>query len=350
MPPYASRRSFLLGGAGIAAALGLAACGSSSSSGSGKKDGNGTAASTGSASAPAAAAAFPVSIADKYGTTTIAKQPKRIVCDGYTDQDAVLALGVVPVGIRQWIPEWKQGVGSWATAKLQGQSPKIWADNSVPFEKIVALQPDVVFEINSGLTQSDYTKLSKIAPTVAQAKGYLDYGTPWDVQSLMVGEALGRKADMQKLVDGVKAQIAAAAKAHPGFAGKSVNIMSYSGDGTYSAYANEDTRVRFFESLGFKVPAEIDKLAGKQFYTDISRERVDLLDADLLVLLAYGSTATRANFEKDELLQGLKAVKEGRYIFVDDLDQGMAVSAATVLSLPYAVQTLVPQVAAALKA
>ena len=52
----------------------------------------------GSSSSAAAASAFPVSIENKFGTTTIPAEPKRIVTVGLVEQDALLALGVVPVG------------------------------------------------------------------------------------------------------------------------------------------------------------------------------------------------------------------------------------------------------------
>ena len=65
--------------------------------------------STGSAdagSAPTAktsvdAHAFPVTIDHAYGSTTITKEPKRIVSIGSSDQDDLLALGVVPVGVQK---------------------------------------------------------------------------------------------------------------------------------------------------------------------------------------------------------------------------------------------------------
>src|SRR5688572_21669592 len=42
--------------------------------------------------------AFPVTIEHKYGSTTINEFPERIVTVGLTDHDALIALGIVPVG------------------------------------------------------------------------------------------------------------------------------------------------------------------------------------------------------------------------------------------------------------
>ena len=42
--------------------------------------------------------AFPVTIEHAFGETTIEEEPKRVATLGWSDQDAALALGVVPVG------------------------------------------------------------------------------------------------------------------------------------------------------------------------------------------------------------------------------------------------------------
>src|SRR5262245_32210938 len=98
-----TRRQLLISAAGTAAALGLAACGSDDAGGGGP-----------STASSAAAGAYPLTVKDEYGTTTIQSAPKRVVTYGYTDADPILALGVVPAGVLQWIPQWKRGVGEWA--------------------------------------------------------------------------------------------------------------------------------------------------------------------------------------------------------------------------------------------
>jgi iron complex transport system substrate-binding protein len=60
--------------------------------------------------AASADAAFPLTIKHKYGSTTIEKVPERIVTVGLTDHDALLALGVVPVGTTEWFGEYPSSV------------------------------------------------------------------------------------------------------------------------------------------------------------------------------------------------------------------------------------------------
>jgi iron complex transport system substrate-binding protein len=99
------RRALTVAAAGLLAAATLTACASD-------KDSAAAPAASGSAGT-----AFPVSIAHKFGSTTIDKRPERVVTVGWNDQDPVLALGVVPVSTREWFTEYptypwvKQAVG-----------------------------------------------------------------------------------------------------------------------------------------------------------------------------------------------------------------------------------------------
>src|SRR5688572_5656079 len=58
--------------------------------------------------------AYPVTIDHKYGSTTISEFPERIVLVGLTEQDALLALGVVPVATREWYGERPGAIFEWA--------------------------------------------------------------------------------------------------------------------------------------------------------------------------------------------------------------------------------------------
>ena len=63
---------------------------------------------------------------------------------------------------------------------------------------------------------------------------------PWDEQTLLVGQALGREDRAQQVVDRVKARFEKFRTEHPEFDGKTA-ILAYGGPDGYGAYA---TRTR----------------------------------------------------------------------------------------------------------
>ncbi|HEX7094319.1 MAG TPA: hypothetical protein VF183_00450 [Acidimicrobiales bacterium] len=63
------------------------------------------------------------------------------------------------------------------------------------------------------IDESDYEKLSQIAPTVAQSGDYEDGGELWQQQVLDTLKALGREAQARAIVDEVEGAFAAARQA-----------------------------------------------------------------------------------------------------------------------------------------
>ncbi|MDP9843960.1 iron-siderophore ABC transporter substrate-binding protein [Streptosporangium lutulentum] len=320
-----------------------AACGSGSGS---------PAAAPGTAGSGAAApgsGAFPVTIENKFGSTTITSEPQRIVTVGLTDQDAVLALGKVPVGTTDWLGGYKGAIGPWATGKLGSAAvPTMLTDTGTgpQVEKIAALAPDLILALYSGLTKEQYETLSKLAPVVAQPKEYNDYGIPWQAQTEIIGKALGKEAEGRKLVEDVTASFAAARKEHPEFAGAGAVVATpYEG---FFVYGSQDSRSRTLTSLGFTLPSDLDTVIGDQFGASISKERSDLLDQKAIVWTVPDLVKGPAALHEDKLYKDLNVAKESREVFIgESTDYGKAFSFVTVLSLPYVIERLVPQLAAA---
>ncbi|MEH3054668.1 MAG: iron-siderophore ABC transporter substrate-binding protein [Patulibacter minatonensis] len=285
--------------AAVTVALVLAACGSDDSS-------TGAGAST----STTAGTGFPVTVEHKYGSTTIGADPKRVIALGYTDQDPVLSVGVKPVGVGDFLGGYDWRTRPWAKDLVGGSEPKVVAGQQINFDAVAAARPDLIFAINAGLKKADYDKLSKIAPTVAQSGDFIDFGMPWDQQQLLVGRALGREAQAQKVVDDLKTKFKEVKESHPEFAGKTA-IMAYGGSDGYGAYSTQDNRSRFLSDLGFKTPTEIDEIAGDSFFAAFSQEQFRLLDQDIVFM--YGD---EADIKKNPVVSRLKAVREGRVIYI----------------------------------
>lgn len=289
--------------------------------------------------------AFPVSVEHKYGTTEIKKKPVRIVTLGLSDQDAVLALGAVPVGAVDWFKERPYGMWPW-TKELWGSTPPeiVGERDDFNMEKILALDPDLILALYSGMTKDQYTELSKFAPTVAQPRGFDDYGAPWQDMTRMAGKAMGMEAEANELIDDIDARFKTVRDEHPDWQGKTVAVADSYEPGKYAVFQETDPKAAFMEELGFTVPDTINEAAGDNNAAEISAERADLMDEDLLVFLAFDPASVRTRLEADPVYQGLAAVREKRVMFVPYSEPavGAALSFNTVLSIPYAIDEMVP--------
>lgn len=298
---------------------------------------------------------FPVEIEHTYGSTTIETVPERIVTVGLTDQDPVLALGVAPVGVTEWFGDHPHAVWPWATGALDeavgtGDGPEVLSTaDTINFEAIAAQRPDVILAIYSGITQSDYDKLSQIAPTVAQPGEYVDYGVPWQEQAITVGRVLAQEERAEQLVADAEATLDRARADHPEFEGATGLVASPYSKDKIAIFGSEDVRGRFMSSLGFTQPPEVDELAGDQFSADIGQERIDLLDADVLVVLLADLDENLPVLEQQSLYTNLAVHQEGRGVYIDTYSPvGGATSFVTVLSVPFLVDEIVPKLAAAI--
>ena len=331
------RRLFTVVAAGLI--LALAACGPNSANDEPAPD---------AGSASAGASGFPISVAHKYGTTEVKAEPKRIVTVGLVEQDALLALGVVPVGTTEWFGEKPGAIWEWAQAAL-GSAPRptvLTNTDGIQFEKVAALHPDLILAVYSELSAQDYATLSKIAPTVAQPKDAINYGVSWQELTKMVGQSVGRAAQADKLVADTEAKFEDVKKAHPEFVGATA-LMATTYEG-YWVYGPEDSRGRFLTELGFKLPDGLAAVTGKEFGANLSKERTDMLDTDVLIWLIDKYATDKAKVQADPLYAKLKVKTEGRDIYLENEEElGAATSFVTVLSIPYLLDKLVPQMAAA---
>jgi len=315
--PPAWRRAFATAAATLLITAGLTACGG------GDDDTPAAGGASGSASA-----AFPVSIPHKFGSTTIEAKPSRILTVGWNDQDYVLALGEVPVSTREWFEEYP--TYPWVAPKLQGK-PLPTFSAEINYEAIIKQQPDLIFAIYETVTKETYDKLSQIAPTVIQSGDYADEQTPWDVQTLTTGKALGKSAEAQALVDRVNAKVAEAKAANPQFAGK-VLVEDYGPEkGQHWLVPGKDPRRALFDALGFGV---------QEVAEDVSEERLDLLDRDVLFI----NGAAKKDMLTSPVFTRLKVVSEGRTLYTAfDTPVAGALSYSGPEALLYALDKLVPE-------
>ena len=321
----------------LAAALMIAACGSSETE-TPERD---------SSTAGAEPGAFPVTIEHKYGSTTIERAPERVVVAGLREQDALLALGVVPVATTEWFGGHPGAIFPWAKEALgDAKVPTVLSNtDGVEIEKVAAERPDLILAVYSGMTKKEYDALSKLAPVVAQPKDEVDYGSSWQEETLISGQAVGKPKQAQELVAKTEQLIADAADAHPEFKGQTAaNVSDYQG---IFVYGPLDARTRMLESLGFTYPEELRDAFPDEFGGQLSDEKVDALDVGVLVWFADGDR-TVDELKSEPVYSKLRVRKEGRDVFVGAKDRVYeATSFPSVLSIPGLLKELVPRLAAA---
>jgi iron complex transport system substrate-binding protein len=224
----------------------------------------------------AAGKGFPVEIEHSLGTTKIPSEPKRVVVVGYTDHEPLLAMGVKPVGAMDWFGQGTYGKWPWERDAWGGKPAEVVSDKSyeINFEKVAAQQPDLILGLYAQLKKGDYDKLSQIAPTVAQTEGD-PYTTPWRDMTRTAAKAVGRVDEGEKLIKETEQRFADFREAHPETA-KEVALVVDAGTApkSYYPFSSKDPRGQFLGELGYQPSGRIDKLAGKTFGHEVSKERV----------------------------------------------------------------------------
>ncbi len=246
------------------------------------------------------------------GETEIAGTPERVVVLDTGELDAVLALGVTPVGaVRTDVSDELPGFVAEAGVDPADIAP-VGTIAEPDLEAIAALEPDLVLS-NSVRHAEVYEQLAGIAPTVfAEA-----IGESWQENLLLAGEALGRTGEAQALLDGYtgRAQQVGALYGDP--AATEVSVARFL-DGTLVRLYGEGSFIgSVLDDVGFARPQE---QRTSETFVEVSPEEVTRADGDLLFHGAYGAEGAAAaeQVTAGPLWRSIPAVAEGRAVAVDD--------------------------------
>jgi iron complex transport system substrate-binding protein len=299
----------------------------------------------------AASDGFPVTFEHIYGETTLDEAPERIATWGWGATDAVLALGVVPVAI----PSSEYGGGDdlitpWvdeAVTELGGEPPVI-LDNSayeLSVEELLATDPDLLIASYSGLTQEEYDAVTGAGiPVIAPEEAL--WATPWRDVITDTGRALGLADEADAVLADLDQQIADAAAEHPEFDGLSIAYADDDVD-TFYLYLPADPRVEILEDLGFTSADSVTALDSGEstFYTTVSSENLDQIDADVLFTQAE-QQADIDDFLASDRAALIPAVGTGAVAAIVG-EENVAAISPTALTLPWILPDIVEQLAAA---
>lgn len=294
-----NRTAPLTGLCAVTAALTLSACGSSSSSSSGT-DGAGAGTHT---------------VKTAMGDVEVPGSPKRVVVLDTAELDSAITLGVKPVGSTH--ADVKSGFLDYLPEDQVAGIKDVGAMMTPNLEAVAALKPDLI--LTSKVRHGDkYAELTKIAPTVmTESTGY-----PWKRNFQVHADALGKKAEAAMVTDEYAAHVAAVVKKLGGkekAAATDVNVVRFIEGADIRVYGKQNYIGTILADVGVGRPAVTDK-AKDGFSYDVSPERIDQADADVVFHSTYGDPqkAKETRTTGSGLWKNLSAVKNGRVFAVDD--------------------------------
>jgi iron complex transport system substrate-binding protein len=294
---------------------------------------------------------FPVTVRHAFGETTVQAKPERVATVAWANHEVPLALGIVPVGFARanFGDDDGDGLLPWVGKRLEelgAEVPPLFDEgDGIDFEAVAAAQPDIILAAYSGLSQSDYDTLSRIAPVIPYTDG--PWSTGWREMIRLNSAGLGMREEGEALIARIEGQIAEVVSNHPEIAGKSAMFVTHLDIRDLSVirfYSANDPRVRFLEDLGLRSPrAVIEATAPGKYSGEMSAEKIDTF-ADVDIVVSYGGRALFDRVRSNLLTSRMKTVENGAVVLLGNDPVGTAAN-PTPLSIPWVLDDYVSRLA-----
>lgn len=247
------------------------------------------------------------------GETEIKGTPQRVVVLTNEGTEAVLALGIKPVGaVKSWTGSpWYEHIA----ADMEGVQ-EVGEEGQPNLELIAGLEPDLIIA-NKMRHEEIYEQLKAIAPTVESETLRGD----WKINFKLYAEALGKSEEADKQLAAFDSRIEDF-KAKAGDKLKeTVSVVRFMGGKTRVYHADTFSGI-IFDQIGI-TRNDMTLNSKETFVDEITKERLPEVDAHRLFYFTYDTGDGKGNdtekeWINDPLWKGLSAVKEGRVYRVDD--------------------------------
>lgn len=266
-------------------------------------------------SAPSAAAAdadTPRVIKHAMGEETLTGTPERVVILTNEGTEALLTLGIKPVGaVQSWIGDpWYDHI------KDKMQEVTVVGDELQPnIELIASLKPDLIIG-NKVRQEKIYEQLKQIAPTVFSE----DLSGEWKNNFKLYSEALNKKEEGEQAMEAFDQRVADVKAKLGSKADTKVSIVRFSAS-QVRIYQKDSFSGVLLEQLGIARPASQDK---DNFMEVMSKETIPDMDGDVLFYFVTedpGKTdAAKVVKEwlEDPLFKNLNVSKNNKVIQVNE--------------------------------
>ncbi|SFE84603.1 iron complex transport system substrate-binding protein [Paenibacillus catalpae] len=243
-----------------------------------------------------------IAIQDELGTVELDKAPEKIVVLEFSYADALVTLGVQPVGLADdddpslLMDEVKDKLGSYTSVGSRYE-PNL--------EKISSLQPDLI------IADTDHHKnvldqLKAIAPTVVLNDHLADYNMALD-NYMIIAKALGKEAEGQKRLEEHKATVEAEQQKikETGY----TILPAVVNPKGFFAQSDHSFAGSFLTSIGYDDPVK-----NEEAYPQLSLEQLSETNPEVIVLLPTEENTIVKEWESNPLWDKLDAVAGGKVL------------------------------------
>ncbi|EEM17074.1 YfiY (ABC transport system substrate-binding protein) [Bacillus pseudomycoides DSM 12442] len=250
------------------------------------------------------------------GETTIKGIPKRVVVLTNEGAEALLAVGVTPVGStkpragEEWYPH---------LAKELKDTKVVGTERDVNLEAIMKLKPDLIIG-NKMRHEKVYEQLKEIAPTVYAEALRGD----WKENFTLYTKAVNKEKEGQKALDDYKKRIEAIKEKLGDKIVSKVSIIRFV-PGDVRIYQKNSFSGVVLQDIGFKRPTLQDK--DDFAIKGVTKEQIPNMDGDYLFYFTSDKDANKNNegntiakeWTEDPLFKQLQASKNNKVFEVDEV-------------------------------
>ncbi|MFN2747006.1 ABC transporter substrate-binding protein [Bacillus sp. z60-18] len=259
-----------------------------------------------------------VTVKHDLGETKVPKHPKKVVVLELGFIDALVDVGIKPVGVTD------DGKPKFINEKVREEIKgytSVGTRAQPSFEKIAALKPDLIIA-DSSRHSGVYDKLSKIAPTIALKNLNADYEDTLDV-SKTIAKAVGKEDEMEKKLTEHQEKLDQLQKK---FAGQKQSILLIGNTNEAVTVRDENfftsqllAKIGYTYGVGDSQKSDADN--GESVNIKMTLEQLLEKDPDVMILMTGEKDQVdqdgKRPIEKDPLWKKLNAVKTGNVYEVD---------------------------------
>ncbi len=252
-----------------------------------------------------------ITIEHAMGTTDIPTNPQRVVILTNEGTEALIALGVKPVGAaNSYVGEWYPHIAD----KMEGVKG-LGKESEINLEALAALEPDLIIA-NKMRHEKIYTQLQAIAPTICSdtLRG------EWKTNFMFYAKALGKEQEGQKLMQQFDDRATQIGTNDPDALNTKVSLVRFM-NGKTRLYLGDTFSGKILKQIGFQRPES--QQSDKEFVIEIGKERLQEADGDVMFYYTYETGDGAGNSREQEWLNdpmftSLQVVKNGKIFKVDD--------------------------------